>query len=684
MTAPLLLACLSDGERPVPAASAAVPAPVSVPLREHGWDPAAGDRSVSAKLGGPGFTGAGWSTRAAAHALGLADAPQGGTFTRAATTDEEVAAITRMLAFEPLLEPDGTTGEPSPRLATHWQVSSDGRTWSFRLNPAARWSDGTPVTAGDVVEAARRAGRPEVVTAVSPYIVQARAKAASWSAFTSFAALPIVSPTWLGSGPYRTDGTSLVRRADWWGDPDPVWDGLYNFASVELVPVPAGESALELLKAGTIDFAPVDRLQQWIEEIPGDPDVQRGLLVRRKFFTAADRPLHGLVFDATHPPLDDVRVRRALQKLLDRDRAINQVFFGELQPADWIVAPAAVPGVTYGFDELGAVRLLEEAGWTDTDGEGYRVRDGARLALTVAHSGAGAARWLSFYQESAGHGGVALALAHVLPPRLGRPARDIDPDLTEGAVAPDALAGLLSDPALLALVRAYDATFDADARAAPSATSRRRYRPRSRWSSAGETPPSGWCSGTASAPLRGEAGRSTTISCCRSPGGWIRRARARSRRRAPTRSCAWIRARRPRSSGGRLRRGRRWRPARCRVRGPGGEMSDAGLLIGWNRVAPGRDAMAVELWGEMLSYLMKLHSEGQVERFEPVLLGAHGGQLNGFVLVRGTQVQLDRLRNSEDFLVFNVRANKALEGFTVVRAHYGEQAAKILRLYGTV
>ncbi len=113
-------------------------------------------------------------------------------------------------------------------------------------------------------------------------------------------------------------------------------------------------------------------------------------------------------------------------------------------------------------------------------------------------------------------------------------------------------------------------------------------------------------------------------------------------------------------------------------------MSDAGLLIGWNRVAPGRDAMAVELWGEMLSYLMKLHSEGQVERFEPVLLGAHGGQLNGFVLVRGTQVQLDRLRNSEDFLVFNVRANKALEGFTVVRAHYGEQAAKILRLYGTV
>ena len=112
-------------------------------------------------------------------------------------------------------------------------------------------------------------------------------------------------------------------------------------------------------------------------------------------------------------------------------------------------------------------------------------------------------------------------------------------------------------------------------------------------------------------------------------------------------------------------------------------MADAGLLIGWNRVMSGKDALAVELWSEMLGYLRHLHAGGLVASFEPVLLGAYGGPLNGFVLVRGTQENLDRVRNSQEFLVFNVRANKVLDGFVVVRAHFGEEVATILRLYAT-
>jgi hypothetical protein len=112
-------------------------------------------------------------------------------------------------------------------------------------------------------------------------------------------------------------------------------------------------------------------------------------------------------------------------------------------------------------------------------------------------------------------------------------------------------------------------------------------------------------------------------------------------------------------------------------------MADAGLLIGWDRVVPGKDAVAVELWSEMLGYLRSLYAAGQIVSFEPVLLGAYGGSLNGFVLVRGSQELLDRLRNSEEFLLFNVRANKVLERFLVVRAHFGEDAGKILRLYAT-
>ena len=112
-------------------------------------------------------------------------------------------------------------------------------------------------------------------------------------------------------------------------------------------------------------------------------------------------------------------------------------------------------------------------------------------------------------------------------------------------------------------------------------------------------------------------------------------------------------------------------------------MADSGLLIGWNRVVSGRDEQAVELWGEMLQYLVTLHAEGLVQSYEPVFLGAHGGTLNQFVLLRGTQDHLDRIRNSAEFQKFNVKANKNLEGFLVVRAHFGSEVAQILRLYAT-
>ncbi|MBX2801497.1 MAG: hypothetical protein KTR31_27720 [Myxococcales bacterium] len=112
-------------------------------------------------------------------------------------------------------------------------------------------------------------------------------------------------------------------------------------------------------------------------------------------------------------------------------------------------------------------------------------------------------------------------------------------------------------------------------------------------------------------------------------------------------------------------------------------MADSGLLIGWNKVVAGRDEKAVELWSEMLAYLRRLHAEGLVTSFDPVMLGAHGGSLNGFVLVRGEQTGLDKIRNSEEFLLFNVRAQKTLDGFTVVRAHFGDEVARILRLYAT-
>jgi hypothetical protein len=113
-------------------------------------------------------------------------------------------------------------------------------------------------------------------------------------------------------------------------------------------------------------------------------------------------------------------------------------------------------------------------------------------------------------------------------------------------------------------------------------------------------------------------------------------------------------------------------------------MADSGMLIGWDRSVPGRESIALELFEGMVHYLRRLHVEGQITHFEPVMLGAHGGHLNGFFLIRGDQARLDDLRNSDDFRGMVVKANMALSGFTILRAHFGGEVAELMGVYGSL
>jgi hypothetical protein len=78
-------------------------------------------------------------------------------------------------------------------------------------------------------------------------------------------------------------------------------------------------------------------------------------------------------------------------------------------------------------------------------------------------------------------------------------------------------------------------------------------------------------------------------------------------------------------------------------------MANHALFIGWNRAVPGREAHAVELFGKLLGFLGKQQQSGGIESFEPVLLESHGGDLNGFCLIRGESDKLERLRLSDEF-----------------------------------
>ena len=110
-------------------------------------------------------------------------------------------------------------------------------------------------------------------------------------------------------------------------------------------------------------------------------------------------------------------------------------------------------------------------------------------------------------------------------------------------------------------------------------------------------------------------------------------------------------------------------------------MADAGLFIGWGEVVRGREAQAVELFNETLEYYGRLQEEGTIESFEPVFLEPHGGDLYGFILIRGDAEKLAALRVSDEFTQLSIRVGLIVEGFGVVGADLAGRLQRQMEYY---
>jgi hypothetical protein len=110
-------------------------------------------------------------------------------------------------------------------------------------------------------------------------------------------------------------------------------------------------------------------------------------------------------------------------------------------------------------------------------------------------------------------------------------------------------------------------------------------------------------------------------------------------------------------------------------------MADSGLFIGWGEVVRGRESEAVELFNEVLAYYGRLQEEGTIESFEPVFLEPHGGDLSGFILIRGDAEKLASLRVSDEFTQFSLRAALHVENYGVVGADMAERLQRQMEFY---
>ena len=425
---------------------------------------AGADPSVPAEQGGKGFTGQGWETNTNFDLIGDPHAVKGGIFREVASdfpsTIRPYGPNTNIfnfvlgnLVYETLLVMDPTTLDYIPALATHWQLSPDKSTYRYRINPSARWADGQPVTAEDVVASwtfwvDKGINAPDVYVALqkfdkpvaeSKYIVRVKAAQPGWRNFMYFSNFLFILPAHViknlngadyvrdynykmvpGSGPYAVAESDVEkgktihirRRTNYWAEKARRNAGLYNFADIQVLVVRDRNLEFEMFKRGDLDYYYVNVARMWQEDL-NFSDVARGLILKRRVWNHYPQGIQGMAMNTRRPPYDDVRVRKALALLYNREEIIAKLMYGAYSPID-----SNYPGSMWEnpgnekirYDPQQALRLLAEAGFNSRDTQGRLARNGSPLILDLIYPSQSSERSLTVYQEDLRKVGITLNL----------------------------------------------------------------------------------------------------------------------------------------------------------------------------------------------------------------------------------------------------------------------------------
>jgi hypothetical protein len=108
-------------------------------------------------------------------------------------------------------------------------------------------------------------------------------------------------------------------------------------------------------------------------------------------------------------------------------------------------------------------------------------------------------------------------------------------------------------------------------------------------------------------------------------------------------------------------------------------MADHGIFIGWSDVVAGRERQAEKVFGEAIGFFTEQQKQGSIESFEPVFLRPHGGDLGGFMLVRGELDALHALLVSPEWERLQARTTAIVHGFGVINASLGAETMRLVQ-----
>ncbi len=305
------------------------------------------------------------------------------------------------------LAPDG---QVLPDLAESWEVSKDGRTFTFRLRSGVVWQTGAPFTSADVLFTYGLLADPKLQGAPEQASLWRQAKCSApndlmvqcvlpqpFAPFLSFASVGILPKHILEGAPAATQGEHAFNRA-------PVGTGPFRLAQLD--------ETHAILKANTQYYGSPPQLDEIEFRFYPDTataaaalsrDEVRGLLLGPeasqadfdvasghdglKAYTANRGAYTILYLNNAEAPLNDRRVRTAVAYAVDVDAIIGKLLAGHAVRGDSPIAPgtwAANPDLKpYPHDIDGARSLLEEAGWLLPPEGKVRQRDGVELRISL-------------------------------------------------------------------------------------------------------------------------------------------------------------------------------------------------------------------------------------------------------------------------------------------------------------
>ncbi len=307
-----------------------------------------------------------------------------------------------LLRYDPKWELEG-------ELAESWDVSEDGRKITFHLRKGVKWHDGQPFTSADVMFGYKTIISPDIPTAYAEdYLQVSKAEAPDDYTFIVYydkpfapalgswaSSLPVLPKHLLegkditksglsrrpvGTGPYKFVEWKTQERIILEANPDyfegEPWISRYVFRVI-----PDTATQFLELKAGGIDEMSLTPIQYLKQTDTGE--------FRKNFhkFKFLANGYTYLGYNLTRPLFKDVRVRRALTHAINKKEIIEGALLGLGRPATGPYKPgvwAYNPGVVkYEYNPEKAKKLLGEAGWKDTDGDGILDKDGKKFEFTI-------------------------------------------------------------------------------------------------------------------------------------------------------------------------------------------------------------------------------------------------------------------------------------------------------------